>query len=149
MVIRFYHGVSHNIKAVAGRFDIQVVFKNDFRLLWLTLSEKVAEICSAKHKQKPINCKEGVVYQIPLVCGFMYIGHTERCLNTHLTEHKRNVKNNAAQFELVQDIMNCGNCYFVFDECALLSIESKHSTRLIKYTSEINMPGNCVSKASF
>lgn len=83
----------------------------------------------------------------PLACEFKCIGQTGRCTNTRLTEHRSNVKNNASQSE-VRHLMDCGNCYPVRDEYALLNVDMNDSTNLIKKALEINTTDNCASKTS-
>ena len=41
-----------------------------------------------------MTCAVGVVYEIPLTCGKVYIGQTGRCVNDRAREHERSVKNN-------------------------------------------------------
>lgn len=44
--------------------------------------------------------------------------------------------------------MDCGNCYPVRDEYALLNVDMNDSTNLIKKALEINTKDNCASEAS-
>ncbi|XP_042150105.1 uncharacterized protein LOC121838103 [Ixodes scapularis] len=44
---------------------------------------------TARHRNREVKYREGVVYGIPLTCGFTYVGQTGRCVNDRLLEHKR------------------------------------------------------------
>lgn len=49
---------------------------------------KSKEECATRHRNKILSYKKGVVCDIPLGCGFVYIGLTGSCLNQRLTEHE-------------------------------------------------------------
>lgn len=46
-----------------------------------------------KHRDSVASCETGVVYDIPVACSQVYIGHTGRCFNESAAQHKRNMKN--------------------------------------------------------
>ncbi|XP_040067690.1 uncharacterized protein LOC115312851, partial [Ixodes scapularis] len=109
-VVPYFHEVSHNLRACAKKYGVDVVFSTDFRLDRLTPFETAQRGCQKAHREKSVPCNVGVVYEVPLACGFKYVGQTSRCLNDRLTEHKRNVKNNAANSELAKHLEECRNC---------------------------------------
>lgn len=43
-----------------------------------------------------VKCNEGAEYEIPLVCGKVYIGQTGRCTNDRLREHAPSLENGTA-----------------------------------------------------
>lgn len=52
--------------------------------------------CVKKHNNSYVDCCVGVVYQIPLSCGKVYVGQTGRCVNERLREHDLSIKNHAS-----------------------------------------------------
>lgn len=109
---------------------------------------KKGEGCGINHREKAINCKKGVIYDIPLACGFRYIGQTGRCVNERFNEHRRNIRISAPGSELARHLNDCNNCYPVWENCAILEIEADAHKRLLKETLQINGSGNCISKPS-
>ena len=112
----YFHEISHNVKACAKKFGVEVVFGTDFKLGNLTpfLTEKKG--CQKAHREKSVRCESGVVYEIPLACGFKYVGQTSRCLNDRLTEHKRNFKIKAPNSEIARHAQECINCTIQWSE---------------------------------
>ena len=49
--------------------------------------DQQTDLCSKKHRTKFAECASGVVYEIPLSCGAVYIGQTGRCVNDRAREH--------------------------------------------------------------
>lgn len=66
---------------VVTKFDVALVFRARHKLEILTGFSRVRRECLIKHKNPAVSCEEGVVYSIPLKCGFPYIGQTGCCLN--------------------------------------------------------------------
>lgn len=149
VVLPFYHGVSHNIKAMAQKFGVSTVYRNDIRLSRLTpfIKEKNGT-CQITHKEMTVPCKSGVVYSIPMTCGLNYIGQTGRCLNIRLNEHKNNVKNNAPNSEVAKHIDQCSGCVPEWKKSTVLEFERNDKKRLILETLQINNSKNCISNAS-
>ncbi|CAN7996104.1 unnamed protein product [Ixodes hexagonus] len=94
-VLPYIHRLSHNLKKVAKRVDVKVVYSAPEKLAKMCkLTDpfrKVPTGCPIRHRSPFVTCSEGVVYQIPLSCGKKYIGQTGRCLNVRLREHHQKV----------------------------------------------------------
>lgn len=73
-------------------------------------------------KSKVSNTAWGFIYAISA-----HIGQTRRCLKTRLTEHRRNVKNNTLQLELVWQ-----RTVALFGMNWPCSVQKDNATRLIK-----------------
>lgn len=86
VVSPYYHTIPHNLRAVARKLDIDLVFKNDFRLDVLTPFEESDIVCK-NHENKFVKCQSNIVYVMLLACGCSYIGQSETCLNDRLREH--------------------------------------------------------------
>ncbi|XP_049276158.1 uncharacterized protein LOC125760315 [Rhipicephalus sanguineus] len=93
-VIPYIHRISHNLKEAAQKAGVEVAFSAPQKLSRLC---RLTEPCSSapliydvKHRVKFVQCQKGVVYNIPLSCGKVYIGQTGRCLNERLREHSNN-----------------------------------------------------------
>lgn len=95
--IPYVHTVSHNLKKVAQRYDMNVVFSAPHKLskLCKMTGPEVTQLSGFGKKHRPhfVECTGGVAYQIPLTCGKVYVGLTGRCVNARLREHTNNVKN--------------------------------------------------------
>ena len=89
-----------------------------------------------------------MVYEIPLECGFKYVGQTSRCINDRLTEHKRNVKNNASNSELARHLLECNNCKANWSETEVVHKERNDMKRVVQETICIKTSGNRISQAS-
>lgn len=147
-VVPYFHEISHNLKACARRFGIDVIFSSDFKLSRLTPFQKAEAECPKKHHERSVPCDNGVVYEIPLECGFKYVGQTSRCLNDRLTEHKRNVKNNAPNSEIAKHLQECNNCEAKWSETEVLHRERNDVKRVVRETIRIKASGNCISQPS-
>ncbi|CAN7942629.1 unnamed protein product [Ixodes pacificus] len=104
--------------------------------------------CQKAHQEPSVPCKESVVYEIPLTCGFRYVGQTSRCLNDRLLEHKRNVRTHAPNSEIAKHIEECNNCNAHWSETEVLHNERNDIKRVVKETIRISSIGNCISQAS-
>lgn len=61
-------------------------------------------------------CAIGVLYDIPVACGFGYIGQSGPCVKAQMTEHRRNVSNNAMHSHLARHVCSdCNNCELQWD----------------------------------
>ncbi|XP_040071196.1 uncharacterized protein LOC115320437 [Ixodes scapularis] len=147
-VIPYFHEISHNLKACAKKFGVDTVFSSDFKLSRLTPFQTGANNCRKNHREKSVDCENGVVYEIPLECGFKYVGQTSRCINDRLSEHKRNVKNNAPNSEIAKHVNECNNCTAIWSETEIIHKERNDTKRLVRETVRIKSLGNCISQAS-
>ncbi|CAN7983728.1 unnamed protein product [Ixodes hexagonus] len=146
--VPFFHGFSHNLMSIARRFNVKVLFTTDFKLSKLTPFVGGQHGCQKKHRDASVDCRESVVYDIPMSCGFSYVGQTKRCVNDRLNEHKRAVKNNAANSEIAKHIQECNNCVAEWDGTLVLSEERNCIKRVLKETIRISLVGNCISQPS-
>ena len=95
-VVPYMHKISHNLKKVANRHHVPVVFSapNKLSRLCARISSRGAKAaCDKKHAKPFLRCAVGTVYEIPLSCGKVYIGQTGRCTNNRLREHSLSIRN--------------------------------------------------------
>ena len=78
-VIPYVSGVSEQIRKACEKFNLKVVYKSG-----LTLHSPLTKVKDPLPREK----LTGVVYQILCQCGKVYVGKTQRCLETHIKEHK-------------------------------------------------------------
>lgn len=80
------HRVTHNLKKVANRCGVHMVFPAPKKLSRLcskiSSGEERACRCSKKHANPLVQCDEELVCEIPLSCGKSYVGQTSCCVNT-------------------------------------------------------------------
>lgn len=111
VVIPYQHKVAHNLKRVANKFKVPVVFSAPRKLssLCRLVSQDGSRNsdCKIKHVNKFVKCEKGVVYRIPLKCGKVYIGQSGRCVNERLREHSLSLKNGTGS-HLPAHISECG-----------------------------------------
>uniref|UniRef100_A0A6G5AFU1 Putative tick transposon n=1 Tax=Rhipicephalus microplus TaxID=6941 RepID=A0A6G5AFU1_RHIMP len=93
-VMPYLYSVSHNVKKVANRYGVDVLFSapTKLRQICSLMTKQKKAKCTKKHANVFIRCVFAVVYLIPLSCGRVYIGQTGRCLNERLREHSLAVK---------------------------------------------------------
>lgn len=146
-VVPYFHDVSHWLKSIAANFGVRVVFSNYFRLDRLTPFSREREICTKRHREMFVQCNNGVVYSIPLSCGFQYIGQTKRCLNDRLREHRNNAIRGATNSELVEHLNTC-TCSPIWSDTAVLLKERNDHRRLFLEAGLMASVGNAVSRPS-
>lgn len=121
-VIPYVRKLSHNLKKIAERSKVRVVFSalNKLgKLCRLTDPSLCTKpMCNKKHKNHFVACAEGVVYSLPLECGKRYIGQTGQRLNDRLREHSNNVNNSGGW--LASHCKEHG-CKPLFDNCAVVA----------------------------
>ena len=74
-VTPYVSSVSERIRKACEKFDLRVVFKSG-----PTLRSLLTKVKDPLPKEKPA----GVVYQIPCQCGKVYVGETQRRLETRV-----------------------------------------------------------------
>ena len=79
VTIPYVSGVSEWIRKASEKFNLKVVFKSSPTLRSLLTSVK---------DPLPMEKLARVVYQIPCQCGKVYVGETQRRLETQVKEHK-------------------------------------------------------------
>ncbi|CAN7949255.1 unnamed protein product [Ixodes hexagonus] len=153
VVVPYMHTISHGLKKIAQRANVEVVFSAPQKLSSLcrkVSSSSVSSVsCSKKHKSKFVPCVEGVIYSFPLSCGKekQYIGQTGRCLNDRLREHNNNIAN-ANSGHLGIHCRDCG-CSARLDSCVVLGKSTNQLTREIVEAANISRRNSrCVSTPS-
>lgn len=152
-VIPYMHTVSHNLKKVAQRANVRVVFsapKKLGELCKLTCPRNVAPpACDKKHHVRFVDCVSCVIYKFSLSCGMYYIGQTKRCLNDRLREHCYNARNKlTAGGFLAAHCKGCG-CSPDLYSCIVIGRSRDRLTREIKEAEAIKELGHlCVSSSS-
>lgn len=148
-VIPYIHQVSHNIKRIARKHNVQVVFSAPCKLskLCALTNSKKRRVCVTQHRNKFTMCVFNVVYSIPLSCGRRYIGQTGRCFNERAREHNLNVRNQTGGF-LGEHCKRCG-CTPDFQRTQFLKKAKDKTEREIMEAFFIHKAGdNCVSRPS-
>lgn len=151
VVIPYIHGLSRNLKRIAGRCDVDVLFSAPDKLSRLCRavnpSPRAATACSTRHRDRFVSCSEGVVYSLPLTCGKRYVGQTGRCLNDRLREHAYSVSTTVSG-HLGIHCRDCG-CLPDFQRCEIVKRHRDQLTREILEAVEIARLGAaCVSSPS-
>ncbi|CAN7949904.1 unnamed protein product, partial [Ixodes hexagonus] len=72
-IMPYIHRLSHNIKRVASKYDVQVALSapNKLKRLCPKINNKKEEHvdCKVNHQHKYVDCSCGIVYEIPFSCG--------------------------------------------------------------------------------
>lgn len=91
VAIPYLKNVSHRLKKVWSRYNVNVVFsaKNKLNRLCSTIEESISkkgQACSGgvKHEKQFVLCKSSVAYCVPLNCCHFCVGQTGRYLNVPL-----------------------------------------------------------------
>lgn len=90
-VMPYLHCPSHNVKKVVQQYGICAVFSAPCKLKKVCplLTRTRRELsCKKNHQMRFTSCVPNVFYEIPLSCGWSYIGQTSRCFNKRAQEHK-------------------------------------------------------------
>lgn len=156
-VLPYIHKLSHNLKNVASRFGVSVVFSSPNKLnrvcgiverkLKNRVSGVAKEGCGVKHVTPFVQCRKGVVYLLPFSCGRVYIGQTSRCINIRLMEHRRSLQGNVYS-HVAQHVAQC-HCAPIFHEAEVLSTHPDQTTREIIEAYNIRKRGEqCISVPS-
>lgn len=150
-VMPYVHKLSHNLKKVAARHGVALVFSAPEKLAKLCprICDSKRRGCLKKHVKAYVKCSTGVVYSIPLSCGKQYIGMTERCLNDRLREHALKVNKNEDKYaHLVAHTSACG-CEPRFTDTQVLGRSLKSSALLLLETYFIGKnKDSCISEPS-
>jgi len=111
--IPYAHGISNRLSKAASKFNIRIVttYKHKLRHTLLTHKKLDHVTCSNDHKGLDFfPCAKGVVYQLGLTCGSLYIGESSRCANTRLKDHKASLTKSCYS-NLKDHVKTCG-CKF-------------------------------------
>lgn len=150
-VIPYMHKIAHNLKKVAQRVDVKVLFLAPQKLSSLCKMSVPASrpnrACTTNHANKFRDCLCNVVYQLPLSCGKYYVGQTGRCLNERLKEHLYNV-DRSKQGWLSAHCSTCG-CRPRYSDCSIVAKSRDRITREIIEAGKIfSLKDDCVSTPS-
>uniref|UniRef100_A0A224Z9D3 Tick transposon n=1 Tax=Rhipicephalus zambeziensis TaxID=60191 RepID=A0A224Z9D3_9ACAR len=148
-VVPYIHTVSHNLKRIARRSGVDIVFSAPVRLQGFCRrvnAEKENIVCSTNHGEKFVDCVKDVIYSIPLSCARVYIGQTGRCVNQSLREHKYVTK--IFSGHLAIHCQKCG-CIPMFDKMSILNRAKDRLIREVIEACEIEKKNDkCVSMPS-
>lgn len=151
-VVPYIHKLSHNYKKVAGRHGVPMVFSAPEKIgkLCQRICVSKKRDCEKKHERPLVKkCSTGVVYSIPLSCGKVYIGQTERCVNDRLREHAQKlIKRDDKYAHLVAHCIMCG-CDAGFSETKILGRSKRKTAREVLEAFHIEKhKDQCVSTPS-
>lgn len=108
-----------------------MVVSSDFRLSKLTPFQSGEIECKKEHREKSVCCENGIVYEIPLKCGFKNVGETSHFISDILNEHKINVKKNAQISEIGKHLHNCKTCTVLWSEMEIIPKERSDVKRVV------------------
>lgn len=150
-ILPYLHRLSHNIKKVASKYDVQIVLSAPDKLKKLcpkinnTKGEQGG--CQVNHRHKYVECNSRVVYEIPLSCGQVYIGQSGRCINVRLREHDLALKASPAG-HLAVHVRDC-NCTPLFKNTKILKrLNEKTSREICEAHMITRKAGQCISAPS-
>lgn len=148
-VMPYIHRVSHNIKKVASRYNVRVVFSAPCKLSKLCpiMSKRKKKACEKRHEKRYTKCVSGVVYKIPLTCKKVYIGQTGRCFNERAREHNLAVKNKSGG-HLAMHCKTCGCVPQLADTEFLARAKDKTEREIIEAYKIREHGEDCVSVPS-
>lgn len=158
VVIPYIHNVSPRLKKVGRRGKVNVVFSAPNKLGALCKrvngGTREPQSCSVNHKNRFVECNQGVVYSIPfvrdkgsVVCDKEYVGQTGRCTNDRLREQDYNVTR-AVSGHLGIHCRDCG-CLPDFTRTRILARHKDKTVREIIEAAEIaRLREHCVSAPS-
>ncbi|CAN7943424.1 unnamed protein product [Ixodes hexagonus] len=150
-VVPYVHKMSHNLKKVANRHGVPLVFSAPMKLGQLcpriTGVSGRKQGCGTKHAKPHVGCVTHVIYEIPLTCGKSYVGQTGRCVNDRLREHTLSIKNNEGA-HLPAHVRVC-QCEPRFADTKILGKSKNQKAREMMEAFFIKKKGpNCVSDTS-
>lgn len=155
VVVPYWHKVSHRLKKVGDKCGVRVVFSAPEklgRLCRLVNEPKKRSACKIRHTKALVDCKVGVVYNIPLACGKRYIGQTGRCINERLLEHRRTVTSISGGGHLADHIRRCSYkpaCKAFLEETSVLrKFRTQKSREIFEALCIANDKDHCVSTPS-
>lgn len=149
-VVPYVHQLSHNLKKVANRYGVPVVFSAPRKLAGLC--PRISRVdrkfgCQKKHTRPYVKCTTGVVYEIPLSCGKTYVGQTGRCVNDRAREHELSLKNKG-NAHLPAHCVAC-NCEPLLREIQIIGRSSDTLARELLEAFHIKKRGtSCISDTS-
>lgn len=95
-VLPYMHHVSHNLKKAAKRHGVPILFSAPCKLAQLypyILSDSSKKHgCTKKHARPYLEYATGVIHDILLSCGKIYVGQIGHCVNECAREHELSLK---------------------------------------------------------
>lgn len=151
LVIPYIHKTSHNLKNVANRYNVPMVFSAPNKLgricMLVDKNNDSRACCMKNHKVHFVSCILQVVYHLPLSCGKTYVGQTGRCLNDRLREHKQSLQTTTGSHLAI----HCRTCGCDPDFCAttvLASHKEKTTREIVEAFWIRKLESKCVSQPS-
>lgn len=151
VVIPYVHSLTHNLKKVADRYDVPIVFSAPNKLSRLCRRinnpRESADPCNTKHRNRYTECATGVIYEIPMSCGSSYIGQTGRCFNDRAREHAAATRATPSG-HLAMHCSRC-SCTPSFSDTRFLARYADRISRELREAFEIKEKGeDCISDTS-
>ena len=150
-MIPYMHSVAHNLKKVAQRYNVPIVFSGPKKLGRLCSKinnpRPIADPCNTKHRNKYVECMTGVLYGIPMSCGSSYVGQSGRCVNDRAREHAASTRTTPSGHLAV----HCSRCSCApsFHNTKILAKYKSKVMREIREAFEIRSRGSdCISETS-
>ena len=133
-----------------GRIGTKVIFSYPNKLSQIPVRVSKGKKKCLSTETKTVDCQRAVVYSIPCSCNKRYIGQTQGCVNTRLTQHeglyrrelkvdlkqRAEVKGDLVDDEdlvrnkrLVEHLFKDKNCYAKYEETKVLY---KHPSKLLR-----------------
>ncbi|XP_049524620.1 uncharacterized protein LOC125946165 [Dermacentor silvarum] len=150
-VVPYVHKLSHNLKKVSNRHNVNLLFNAPCKLSSICARMKPRyrpPACTVNHKTRFLSdCTSNVGYQIPLNCGKVYIGQTGQCFNDRARQHCNNVKNGYGSH--LADHCKKHACIPMFNKTKFIGKGISKKEREILEAFWISIEGdNCVSSPS-
>lgn len=150
-VLPYVHGITHKLKKIAARNEIQVVCSapNKAYSMCRRVNNRTGKekTCDIAHRTQYVPCMTGVVYNIPLSCGKCYIGQTGRCINDRAREHAASLKGTSAG-HLAAHCRTC-HCSAAFKDITILaSNNNTHAREMLEALAIEEQASGCVSTPS-
>ncbi|XP_042148898.1 uncharacterized protein LOC121837360, partial [Ixodes scapularis] len=147
----YIHRLSHNLKKVAAKFEVPILLTAPDKLKRLCpkINEQrdTHDLCKINHARKFVECQSGIIYEIPLSCGKVYLGQSGRCINVRLREHALSLNSTPAG-HLAVHVRDCG-CTPRFPETKVLKHFKDQKTREVYEACKIANKGlACISTPS-
>ncbi|CAN7945243.1 unnamed protein product [Ixodes hexagonus] len=150
-VLPYIHRISHNLKKVASKFHVEVVLSAPDKLKKLCPKINNKQIlhaqCGVNHQHKYVDCSCGVIYEIPLTCGKVYVGQTGRCVNDRLREHALTLKS-APAGHLAVHVRDCHCSPLLNNTKVLRRYGDKRTRELFEAQTIITRGNTCISAPS-
>lgn len=82
VMLPYVKGLSEKLRRIYNGYEVRAAYR---------CGERIRDVGN-RNKSDLGWRKNNVVYEIPCICGSIYIGQTERCLQTRMDEHERDIR---------------------------------------------------------